>query len=511
MEDAQETHDDIASALLSGLLLLCLLAGMVLRSNARLSSYVHETGLFILIGAATGGLVRVCGSLEALQSVVRFDKNVFFIALLPPIIFESGFNMDKEAFWRNLPVILMLAIPGTLVTAVIFSLIIWAGMLGGWSPAGELSGHAAAAYGSAYAATDPVTILAIFSTCKNAPRDLAAIVAGESLFNDAVAIVLYERVDHLFIGRNNNQQASSIVKNALFYLPVNFCIVFVGSVCAGAIAGALGSLLYKHYWRKEDEEEDFVGHSILQVCLLNVYVYVIYAAAASLGASGIVVLLTTSIVLAVYGKHNMAPSTIRSATMFARILAYCAESFVFAYLGLAIFSFRAEYDAWLIFLTLVASAIARVIIVPLCFGVFTVFIQKKRPQIKEMALLVGSGLRGAMAFALVSRVGGMRHPPYHAAPYIMTSTLASSLINVLIAGATLRPILSWIEDKTEEIPSQTMINTTDEKENCGKKEEEGRFIRFLYNIHHRYLLPFFTDKKKTENPPQHHILLENTD
>ena len=53
-------------------------------------------------------------------------------------------------------------------------------------------------FGSTLSATDPVTVLAIFNTLKVDPK-LYSIIFGESLLNDAVAIVMFECVIHFFI------------------------------------------------------------------------------------------------------------------------------------------------------------------------------------------------------------------------------------------------------------------------------------------------------------------------
>jgi sodium/hydrogen exchanger-like protein 6/7 len=46
-------------------------------------------------------------------------------------------------------------------------------------------------FGSTLSATDPVTVLAIFNTLKVDPK-LYSIIFGESLLNDAIAIVMFE-------------------------------------------------------------------------------------------------------------------------------------------------------------------------------------------------------------------------------------------------------------------------------------------------------------------------------
>ncbi len=58
--------------------------------------------------------------------MVQFDRNFFFVFLLPPIIFESGFSMEKGVFFGNLASILVFAFLGTIVTAGVLFLFLHA-------------------------------------------------------------------------------------------------------------------------------------------------------------------------------------------------------------------------------------------------------------------------------------------------------------------------------------------------------------------------------------------------
>lgn len=61
------------------------------------------------------------------------------------------------------------------------------------------------AFGSLISATDPVSVLAIFKEL-DADANLYAIVFGESIFNDAIGIVMYDTVKGL--GKNGTKMGS---------------------------------------------------------------------------------------------------------------------------------------------------------------------------------------------------------------------------------------------------------------------------------------------------------------
>jgi len=131
---------------------------------------------------------------STLQKITKHFVNLFMILLLPPIIFESGYNMQKKPFFRNFGSVLMFSFLGTFI-AIFFSsfMFYFTGKLG-WSF--EFTLKDSFAFGSLISATDPVAVLAIFKEM-DADENLFAIVFGESIFNDAIGIVMYETVKNL--------------------------------------------------------------------------------------------------------------------------------------------------------------------------------------------------------------------------------------------------------------------------------------------------------------------------
>ena len=113
------------------------------------------------------------------------------ILLLPPIIFESGYNMNKRPFFKNFGTVLAYSFLGTFIA--IFSSSIMFYLVGQTSLSPEFSWKDAFAFGSLISATDPVSVLAIFKEL-DADVNIYAIVFGESIFNDAISIVMYQTV-----------------------------------------------------------------------------------------------------------------------------------------------------------------------------------------------------------------------------------------------------------------------------------------------------------------------------
>ena len=95
--------------------------------------------------------------------------------------------------------------------------------------------------GATLSATDPVTILAIFNTYKVDPK-LYTVIFGESILNDAIAIVLFDTAQRY---REGSTAGSLTIVN-LFEAIGFFLFVFFGSLVIGVVVGILTALGLKY-------------------------------------------------------------------------------------------------------------------------------------------------------------------------------------------------------------------------------------------------------------------------
>lgn len=84
-------------------------------------------------------------------------------------------------------------------------------------------------------ATDPVAVIAIFSEL-NADVNLHSIIFGESIFNDAIGIVMYETVKDLGSGSFGGEILGAVSK---------FTIIFGGSLLIGMASALLVAFIQK--------------------------------------------------------------------------------------------------------------------------------------------------------------------------------------------------------------------------------------------------------------------------
>ena len=119
------------------------------------------------------------------------------------------------------------------------------------------------AFGALIAATDPVTVLSVFGAQGDVNLDLFSLVFGESVLNDAIAIILYGALDELRQDSDDGGRGEYEFAVAISSTVVLFCAALTIGLCSGMAS----SWLFKHLFRGKDE--DFtVEQGLLVVCPL---------------------------------------------------------------------------------------------------------------------------------------------------------------------------------------------------------------------------------------------------
>jgi solute carrier family 9 (sodium/hydrogen exchanger), member 8 len=465
-EELSESRLSLSLLLLTALLILCFLTAYALRQSKL--TVLHETGSSILLGILIGLLIRLFSDADKLKAMVQFDPEMFFLFLLPPIIFESGYSMKRRHFFMNFFAIVCYAFLGTLISTFLVAGIVYA-VSGALSFVHTLSFLESLTFGALISATDPVTVLAIFSQLR-VDVDLNAYIFGESVLNDAVAIVLYRTVISF--------QDRPFTALGFFFAIGQFSIIFCGSLLMGVLVGCLSSLLFKYTL--------LYKHPMLESSLLLMYAYSSYLLAEGLQLSGIVSILFCGITMAHYTYNNLSDTSKVAMGKFFHILAFVAETFVFAYLGLAMFTFSHDYNIGLIITAIFACFIARAANVFPVSALINLARGKRRPPIpfKQQFVMFFGGLRGAIAFSLALDTVDTLH---HNGDVILTTTLVIVLFTVLFLGGFTTKLLDALDIETGVDPAR---ETT----------QYRSFVHTsaLMQFDRRYLKPFFTRRKYTD-------------
>ena len=343
-----------AETLIIALLLVVSLVAIAVRQ-----SRIPYTVALVLVGLA----ITIQRPLQ-----INLTPELILAVFVPPLVFEAAFHINFSDLQRNLSTILLLAVPGLVITALIVG-----GLVAWTSP---LSLPLALVFGALIAATDPVAVVAFFRA-SGVPRRLAVLVEGESLLNDGTAIVVFNLM-------------LAIALTGHFDL-VTGVADFIRVSAGGTITGfALGWLISRVIARVDDY--------LIEITLTTVLAFGSYLVAERLQFSGVLAVVAAGLVSGSMGPQSMSPTTRIVLFSFWEYVAFLANSLVFLLIGLEI-NIPALLATWQPIVGAIAAVlIARVIVV---YGLGWVADRWAAPVPMRWQHILGwAGLRGAISLAL---------------------------------------------------------------------------------------------------------------
>lgn len=420
--------DVLAITIFSSLLCICIVAGHLLERFR----YVNEAIVSILLGLLAGcGVLLYSGGQS---SILQFNEEIFFIYLLPPIVFNAGFQVKKKQFFRNFAAIMALGVLGVFVSFGVIS----AGMRGLFKLFGlvDLADKDYLALGAIFAATDSVCVLQVLD--QDEYPLVYSLVFGEGVVNDASSVVLFRAVQKL--------GASSWGLGSYASIGGSFVYLFLASTGLGIAVGLLSAFIIKvlYLGRHSTDRE---------VALMVLMAYLSYLISELCELSGILTIFFCGVVMSHYTWHNITESSrVTTKHMFAT-MSFLAETFIFVYVGMD----ALDTEKWnktstrevfaLFWMLLLLTVVSRALFVfPLC-----ALLNIKRPPgrdilVRHQTIVWWSGLmRGAVSVALAFNAFTFRGTAYqdtHAT--IIAATMLVVLFSNMVFGLLTRPLLDWL-------------------------------------------------------------------
>ncbi len=396
-----------------GILALLLVACLAAIALKRLK-FPYTVGL-VIVGLIVGWLAQNVETLQPLQHLTLSPDLILFV-FVPPLIFESAQNIDCRLLSRNLFPVAVLAAPGLwLSTAVI-------GILLGWLT--PLTFLQALLFGAMISATDPVAVIALFKEC-GVPKRLNISVEGESLFNDATAIVTFNLILTVIA-------AGTVETNTLSQGLVQAVVVLLGGIVVGLVLAAIMGYFVT-----------FANHNpFIQSTVSAVVAYAAFIIADLLSVSGVIAVLTAGIIVGWLNTNRVPPEVRQFMFEFWEYAAFIANSLIFLLVGFSTAQFIAQSSLgisslgtilWAIAVPLLARAVVVYTLVPLIN-----WIQKYNPiDLRYQTVSFWGGLRGAVALALALSLA----PDFPNRELIMMMTLAVALFTIISGGTTMASLL----------------------------------------------------------------------
>jgi CPA1 family monovalent cation:H+ antiporter len=365
------------------------------------------TILLVLIGVVIAGVAP--SGPHWLQAIAEFhlSPDVILFVFLPTLIFESAFSLDARQLRDNLWPILTLAVPGLLLSTCIIGALMH--FVGGIALAPALL------LGAILSATDPVAVIALFKQL-GAPKRLTILVEGESLFNDATALVLAKiLVAVVLAGYATAGQALGGV--------VTFLGVFLGGIFVGIVMAWITGLLLGTV-----ESDPFI-----EVSLTTILAYSSFIVAEHLfHVSGVMAIVAAAVVMGSWGRTKISPSVVDFLHHYWEFLAYIANALIFLLVGLRIELGSLAANLPIFAILIAAMLISRAVVI---YGLVPLL--EKMPNSNPISrayqtVMYWGGLRGAIALAIVLSL-----PAFEYSELFTTLVAGAVLFTLIVQGLTI--------------------------------------------------------------------------
>jgi CPA1 family monovalent cation:H+ antiporter len=310
---------------------------------------------------------------------VQLDPHLALAFFLPPLLQASAYRTDWRAFRGNLGAILFLAVGAVLFTALCVAAV--ARLL-----VPDMSWTAAIALGAIVAPPDAVAAGAVLSRLR-LPRRIVVVLEGESLVNDATALVLYRAA------------VASVALGTVEWGPGEMLAV---AAAGAAIGVALGWLAVEAIARLRD--------TLLETVLSFIVCYVAFLTAEAVHASGVMAVVATGMMLGRAQHRRFSPETRLAARTVWEFVDFVLNSLVFILIGLQLNAILDRLGGWSVAaLAGIALAVSLTLIVSRFLWVFPAsWLPRLLPAVRRrspmppwahVTVVSWAGMRGVVSLA----------------------------------------------------------------------------------------------------------------
>jgi Na+:H+ antiporter len=347
---------------------------------------------------------------DILRKIDFYD--VVMHGMLAFLLFAGALHVDWQRLRRRIAPVLTMATVGVVTSTMAVG-------FGLWALSGPLRLHLtlgwALVFGALISPTDPVAVLSMLKQVK-VPELLETEIAGESLFNDGVGVVLFTML--LQMAQSGDGQVQYMTAVGMFVL----------QALGGALFGVCTGWVAFQAMRKVD---DYVVEVLLSLALATVT----YAVASKIHISGPIAVVAAGLLIGERGlEHAMSESTQRYMSGFWTLVDEVLNSILFLLIGLELIVIGVDLRfGWLAICVIPLVLLARSLAVALPIWGLSVYVRFIKGTIP---VLIWGGVRGgiSIALALSLPLGGER-------PIILTATYAVVLFTIVVQGLTLKTVI----------------------------------------------------------------------
>ncbi|MDH5533231.1 MAG: sodium:proton antiporter [Candidatus Pacebacteria bacterium] len=355
-----------------------------------------------------------------LETHLEISSDLIYFVLLPILLYESAFHINFHQFKLQFKSITFLATFGLLVAITTV-----AGLLSQFIGLGFWHGLL---FGALISATDPIAVLAIFKEL-GAPKRLSLIAEGESMLNDATAVIIF-RVIAGFVVTGKTFASTEIFKSF-----ADFSYVFIGSLFFGFVLAYLTSMFIS----KIKNDELIETTMTLALALLSFLIAEHY-----FGLSGVITTVAAGITMGNLGRTKISIPVIHFMEKFWKYLGFLAISLVFFFTAFDLeFSILFKHPETTL-LAILSVLIARAVSIYITFLItnnFSFFKNEPNVPLSWQHILNWGGLRGVIPLVLVYSLPDS----YIYKEQFLVFTLATFLFTLLVNGLTIEKLLFFLK------------------------------------------------------------------
>ncbi|MFT4580777.1 MAG: CPA1 family monovalent cation:H+ antiporter [Gammaproteobacteria bacterium] len=419
------------------LVVMALLAISMVAASLTRNLPIPYTVFLVMLGMLLSSLAGSVPGLGALKEFHLTPDLVFFI-FLPALIFESALNLDARRLLSDIAPIFILAVPALVISTAIIGLGIWLYL--------DLNLILALLFGALISATDPVAVVALFKEL-GAPARLNTLVEGESLFNDATAIVLFNILLGIAVAGNF---VASDIGNAV----TQFFWVFFGGIVVGSLIGfGLAEIMRR-----------IRGSNLAIVVMSLVIAYSSFVVAEHvLHVSGVMAAVAAAVTMGGYAVSRIPQDALRSVHETWEVISLVCNSLLFLMIGLSVDlgAMLSHFDGIIVasLLVLLARAATVYSLVPTTIHLFSL----PHVSLGERHIMWWGGLKGGLAIAIVLSIpeslGGRQT--------LVELTVGVVLFTLLINAPSIRPLIKrlGIDRLSEEEITELQRGLVDAEQN----------------------------------------------
>jgi CPA1 family monovalent cation:H+ antiporter len=389
---------------------------------------------------------------------VKLDPHIVFYFFLPPLLYPAALFTSWRDFRRNLRPIVLLAIGLVLFTMVVVACVAHALIPSlPWAAAFALG--AIVSPPDAVAATSVITRLPV-------PHRIVSILEGESLLNDATALVALQfAVAALVTGKFSLGQAS-----------LHFVWAAVGGIGIGLLAGVAMRWVQRH-----------LDDPPVQITISLLTPFLAYLPAERVHASGVLAVVTTGIYLGWYSPLILTARYRLQAFAFWEIVVFLLNGFVFTAIGLQLPEILKSLEGESLFspienALLVSAAVVLVRMAWVFPGAYLPFLLHTRtrreslPEWRNVAVMGWSGMRGVVSLAAALALPYVlpNGSPFPGRNYILFLTFGVILVTLVFQGLTLPIVIQKLCIKAD--------NSTDEEERTARLKANQAAIESIEKL-----------------------------